>query len=232
MTIPWNEILSSSTIDLMMKTSEALAKRPNLSSLWMIESPILKDNALSDYLENDALNPMYTILPYPEDSFKLEAIELDSTSDTSINKTNEEFMMYLKNQEEDFVISLIRADFEDGYNNEVLNFIDKCIKENRYVTFVWLYQVYSRHKSDYRVLAGVLRIIESKSTVDDMDTFYPMVELGLKNTNPMCQEAAIMTIETWRNKQCLQLLESIKLSSPVMQQYANIVITELKQEVA
>lgn len=232
MITPWNEILSSTNIDLIIKSSEALAKKPNLSSLWMIESPFLKDNALSDYLENDALNPMHTILPFDEDSFKLDAIELDSTSDTSINKTNEEFMMYLKNQEEDLVISLIRTDFEDGYNNEVLNFVDKCKNENRYITFLWLYQVYSRHKSDYRVLAGLLRIIESKSTVDDIDTFYPMVELGLKNPNPMCQEAAIMTIETWRNKQCLQLLESIQLSSPVMQQYANIVITELRREVA
>ena len=231
MITPWNEILSSSALDLI-KASEVLAKKPNLSSLWMIESPILKDYALSDYLENDALNPMHTILPFPEDFFKLDAVELDSTSDTSINKTNEEFMVYLRSQEEDFVISLVRADFEDGYNNEVLDFIDKCIKENRYVTFVWLYQVYSRHNSDPRVLAGALRIVESKSTIDDIDTFYPMVELGLKSQNPMCQEAAIMTIETWRDKQSLQLLESVKLNSSIMQQYANIVISELRREVA
>lgn len=232
MTTPWNEILSSSALDLMIKTSEALAKKPNLSSLWMIDSPIGKDYAFSDYLENDALNPLHAVLPFQDSPLRLDAIEPESTSDTTINKSNEEFLKYLKDQEEDFVISLIRTDFEDGYNNEVLDFIDKCIKENRYVTFVWLYQVYSRHKSDYRVLAGLLRIVESKSTVDDIDTFYPMVELALKNPNPMCQEAAIMTIETWRNKQCLQLLESIKLSSPIMQQYANIVITELRREVA
>lgn len=225
-----NAILSSLYVDSLIQNARDYLEKSTMSSRWMIEYPVLKNYSLSDYIENDAINVRKKESFLRDDTLKLEGIEIDSTNDTSINKNNEEFLCSLREQEGDFVISLERTDFEDGYNNPILDFIEKNICQNRYMTFLWLYEVYSRHRENERIIAGLLRIVECKTTVEDIDTFFPLVELGIKNANPMCQEAAIMTIETWRDKQCLELLESSHLSSPLMQQYANIVISELKKE--
>ena len=226
-----SEILSSLRIDVLMQSAREYLEQSTQSSRWMIEYPALKNYSLSDYLENDAINVRKkTESLFYDDTLKLDGIELGSTSSVSINKNNEEFLNSLRLQEEDFVVSLERTDFEDGYNNSILDFVEKNISQNRYTTFLWLYGVYTRHRDDDRIITGLLRIIESKTTVADIDTFFPLVELGLKNPNPMCQEAAIMTIETWRDKQCLKLLESSNISSPLIQRYANVVVLELKKE--
>lgn len=60
--------------------------------------------------------------------------------------------------------------------------------------------------------------------------FIPMVRSGLSDKSTLIQEAAIMIIEEWRTKECLDALERTVLASQWIQEYANSVIKELKGE--
>ena len=60
--------------------------------------------------------------------------------------------------------------------------------------------------------------------------FIPMVRSGLSDKSTLIQEAAIMIIEEWRTKECLDALERTELTSQWIKEYANSVINELKEE--
>lgn len=85
-------------------------------------------------------------------------------------------------------------------------------------------------KKDLVVLAGLLRIIELTIRNEDVDILLPIVKAGLADKSSMVQEAAIMVIEQWRTKNCLEALETSTFHSKMIEVYANQIIEELKEE--
>lgn len=154
----------------------------------------------------------------------------ESTDSNDIEMQNRKVFAQLQKYTLTFVRILKRTDFEDGMTNYVSDVVEDFIKSNSFVTYSWLYTIYSNYQKDAVVLAGLLRIIELTIRNEDVDMLLPIVKAGLADKSSMVQEAAIMVIEQWRTKNCLDALETATFHSKMIELYANQIIEELKEE--
>ena len=157
-------------------------------------------------------------------------ISVDSTDTDAINQINEEFALRLKARSKYFIISLKMADFEDGMTNELSDEVEQYLAHNKYPTYAWLNSLYSQNQTDYEVIAGLLRIINLTIDTSDSNYLLPIVKCGLNDRNIEAQEAAIMVVERWRTKECLDALQTAHFSSPWIKEYADNIISELIKE--
>ena len=155
---------------------------------------------------------------------------LESTDSNDIERQNRKIFAQLQKYTPTFVRILKRTDFEDGMTNYVSDVVEDFIKSNSFVTYSWLATIYSSYQKDAVVLAGLLRIIELTIRNEDVDILLPIVKAGLADKSSMVQEAAIMVIEQWRTKNCLEALETSTFHSKMIEVYANQIIEELKEE--
>lgn len=154
----------------------------------------------------------------------------ESTDSNDIEMQNRKVFAQLQKYTLTFVRILKRTDFEDGMTNYVSDVVEDFIKSNSFVTYSWLSTIYSNYQKDAVVLAGLLRIIELTIRNEDVDILLPIVKTGLVDKSSMVQEAAIMVIEQWRTKNCLDALETATFHSKMIEVYANQIIEELKEE--
>lgn len=154
----------------------------------------------------------------------------ESTDSNDIEMQNRKVFAQLQKYTLTFVRILKRTDFEDGMTNYVSDVVEDFIKSNSFVTYSWLSTIYSNYQKDAVVLAGLLRIIELTIRNEDVDILLPIVKAGLADKSSMVQEAAIMVIEQWRTKNCLEALETATFHSKMIEVYANQIIEELKEE--
>lgn len=154
----------------------------------------------------------------------------ESTDSNDIEMQNRKVFAQLQKYTLTFVRILKRTDFEDGMTNYVSDVVEDFIKSNSFVTYSWLSTIYSNYQKDAVVLAGLLRIIELTIRNEDVDILLPIVKAGLADKSSMVQEAAIMVIEQWRTKNCLDALETATFHSKMIELYANQIIEELKEE--
>lgn len=155
---------------------------------------------------------------------------LESTDSNDIEMQNRKVFAQLQKYTLTFVRILKRTDFEDGMTNYVSDVVEDFIKSNSFVTYSWLSTIYSSYQKDAVVLAGLLRIIELTIRNEDVEILLPIVKAGLADKSSMVQEAAIMVIEQWRTKNCLEALETSTFHSKMIEVYANQIIEELKEE--
>lgn len=154
----------------------------------------------------------------------------ESTDSNDIEMQNRKVFAQLQKYTLTFVRILKRTDFEDGMTNYVSDVVEDFIKSNSFVTYSWLFTIYSNYQKDAVVLAGLLRIIELTIRNEDVDMLLPIVKAGLADKSSMVQEAAIMVIEQWRTKNCLDALGTATFHSKMIELYANQIIEELKEE--
>ena len=154
----------------------------------------------------------------------------ESTDSNDIEMQNRKVFAQLQKYTLTFVRLLKRTDFEDGMTNYVSDVVEDFIKSNSFVTYSWLSTIYSNYQKNAVVLAGLLRIIELTIRNEDVDILLPIVKAGLSDKSSMVQEAAIMVIEQWRTKNCLEALETATFHSKMIEVYANQIIEELKEE--
>lgn len=154
----------------------------------------------------------------------------ESTDSNDIEMQNRKVFAQLQKYTLTFVRILKRTDFEDGMTNYVSDVVEDFIKSNSFVTYSWLSTIYSNYQKDAVVLAGLLRIIELTIRNEDVDMLLSIVKAGLADKSSMVQEAAIMVIEQWRTKNCLDALETATFHSKMIELYANQIIEELKEE--
>ena len=157
---------------------------------------------------------------------ELVSESFESTDSNDIEMQNRKVFAQLQKYTLTFVRLLKRTDFEDGISDVVEDFI----KSNSFVTYSWLSTIYSNYQKNAVVLAGLLRIIELTIRNEDVDILLPIVKAGLSDKSSMVQEAAIMVIEQWRTKNCLEALETATFHSKMIEVYANQIIEELKEE--
>lgn len=154
----------------------------------------------------------------------------ESTDSSNIESSNRKFFTQLNNYTPTFVRILKKTDFEDGVTNYTSDIVEDFIKSNSFVTYNWLSTIYSNYQKDAIVLAGLLRIMELTIRNEDVDFLLPIVKAGLADNSSMVQEAAIMVIEQWRTKNCLDALETSSFQSEIMKSYAYEVLEELREE--
>lgn len=179
--------------------------------------PIVEDVSLGDSITTNEIDS--------------KSFSNDSTSNVDINRVNEVFNRMLQDRTSSFVWNLKHCDFEDGISNPVIDEVKEYLSKNRYVTITWLHTIYSKYLRDEVVLAALLRVVAMSVDVSYSDTLLPMVIAGLNAPYSKTQEAALMVIEEWRTKQCLNALNTyLNGTSRLIERYAKDVKTELEEE--
>lgn len=174
--------------------------------------------------DNDELNNTST----GENTRRLTS--LASTDTVDVNSINQEFFTFLSKHSQPFIHSLKLTDFEDGIDNLVTIEVREFVKRNLFVTYNWLNTIYSNNQKDSDVIAGLLRIIGVVVEQENSDMLLPIVIAGLANKNSKTQEAALMVIEQWRTKNCLDALQTTNFSSVWLKEYAKQIEAELIEE--
>lgn len=158
------------------------------------------------------------------------SVSLDATDTSSINQVNKAYLERLKQRSSAFVNSLVRTEFEDGMDNDLTEEVLNYVKGNQMATYLWLNTIYSSNQTDDVILSGLLRIIASVVDVEDSDLLLPMVKAALSDRSSNAQEAAVMVIEKWRTKNCLDALKTANIQSSWVRSYAKSVEKELISE--
>lgn len=180
----------------------------------------VEHNLRSDNQRTDSISPSNEII-----------ISSESTDSDIINKKNQAFMLFLQERSAQFTFALKMSDFEDGMMNDVVNEFENYLNENEYVTLLWLNILYSQNQQDFEVISALLRIIGLTVEACQSDMLLPIVKCGLADRHPETQEAALMVIERWRTKECLDAILTTNFSSGWINQYAKSVARELKEEI-
>lgn len=153
----------------------------------------------------------------------------ESTSDNDIRKADATYFNALLNISNKVTYLILHSTFEDGMTNSAIETVRDIFYRRPYMAGIWLSYLFSYNQRNDKVIAGLLRIIATFEK-EYSQMFIPMVRSGLSDKSTLIQEAAIMIIEEWRTKECLDALECTELSSQWIQEYANSVIKELKEE--
>lgn len=153
-----------------------------------------------------------------------------NTSTEDINKENSQFNAILESRSSDFVRELIWTEFEDGVENEITRLVLEYVKRNKYVTYCWLYKLFNENRSNSVITSGLLRTLGMVVDIQDAGYLMTMVTAGLSSLHAEDQEAAIMVVEKWRTKECLDAMVNTSYGSHWIKEYANQVIHELREE--
>lgn len=164
------------------------------------------------------------------ESLNLSKIDLFATNEPTIQKRSEEFKKILDERENGFCNRLQRADFEDGYDNDVIDEVRQYMNYDKYVTMAWLNGIYGTNQKNPSIIAGLLRIISSVASEEDIKYFIPLIKCGLQDSHVECQEAALMAVEVLGTKECIEAIETSTFVSPMIRGYAEVVLESLKEK--
>ena len=156
----------------------------------------------------------------------------DSTSTSTQRQMNLELLDEFNRKEPKFIYLLHHTNFEDAFDNEATDFFDRLFEKDPCISLLWLNGVYTNNQTDTAVLEGILRIISRLDAPEFRKYIMPLVKASFNDKHASVQEAAIMVAENWRNKMCLEALESTEFASNWMKSYAESVIGELREELA
>ncbi len=162
----------------------------------------------------------------------LRSEKSDSTSTSSQRQMNLELLDVFNKKQPKFVYLLHHTNFEDGMENEATGFFGELFKMDPCISLFWLSGVYTENMTDIAVVEGILRIISMLDAVEYRKYILPLVKASFNDKNVEVQEAAIMVAEKWRNKMSLEALQTTSFASKWIQEYANQVMDELKEELA
>lgn len=160
------------------------------------------------------------------------------TNSESVEKENRNHIDKLRGNEFYFVQILLHSSFEDGNSNKAIEYIKEQLSINSVATSNWLAEFFVRNKNKdadgIEILYGLLRIIAYLNDRDCFDyirgTLSLILRVALKTDTAYLQEAALMVIESWRDKDCLHLLKEMKFKDAYIQKYVGIIKNELTSE--
>lgn len=155
----------------------------------------------------------------------------DTTSAFDVNKTNQEYLDYLRTRTEEVTYAIAHTAFEDGMDNDVTVLLKSFAKKNKSSTYNWLDELYSKNLNNPSVVGGILRSLAMITDKGDENILLPIVVAALRSGVSVEQEAAIMVIEEWRTKECLNAIRSVhSFASDLIEDYAMMVADELEKE--
>lgn len=140
-------------------------------------------------------------------------------------------MEYLRTRTEEVASAIAHTEFEDGMDNDVTLLVKDFARMNKSATYNWLDELYSKNLNRSIVVEGILRTLAMITEKGDENILLPIVVAGLRSEVSAEQEAAIMVIEEWRTKECLEAIRSVhKFASDMIEDYAKMVADELEEE--
>lgn len=154
-----------------------------------------------------------------------------SGNTSNLNSLNDRFMEKLEDSKAELVYLMRHSSIEDGMENEVVDYIKPYYEENKYMTILYFYKLYSEFQDDSVVFSNILNLFFFLDVKHyDMPYFTSIVSNGLNSPFSMVQELAIKVSEKWRTKDCLVALKQAQFRSAWIDSYARQVISELEEE--
>lgn len=250
----WDQLIDVQSISHQLSASQLLSSVENINKVLGSVNFDAYSKVLKTY---DTLEELYRTPGYLDTSFFTrqdvedcsndEVAERKIASDSStsteepvtvsentraddINIANEQFCQYLESQTDGFISTLIWTDFEDGMENEITRQVGEYMERNRYVTFCWLNRIFNSNREKPTITSALLRTLAMVVNSSDANIMLSMVAAGVASVHSEDQEAAIMVIEKWRTKECLDAMLNTTYGSDWVREYALQVIAELKEE--
>lgn len=216
----WESLNHSIYSDAMKTFSEMskLAQAPGYSSFYF---PMMDEDVVEecDFLIDEDITE------------EVETSAIYSTRAIDINKLNQEDLEYFRTRSDEVSNAILRTDFEDGMDNDVTELIRSYIKKNKSAAYNWLNELYSKNLKNASLIEGLLRTLAMVTERGDENSLLPIVIAGLRSGVTSEQEAAIMVIEEWRTKECLDALKTTQFGTGWIKTYAEKVMSELEEEV-
>ena len=234
MSMPWMTAVESASKSLQSLNldalSEAMRAYSSLTELYRIPESLVSSKLLrydyEDGLSNDerqaisdaTQQDVHTVVSY-------------NTSVADVNKANQEYLEYLRTRTEEVASAIAHTEFEDGMDNDVTLLVKDFARMNKSATYNWLDELYSKNLNRSIVVEGILRTLAMITEKGDENILLPIVVAGLRSGVSAEQEAAIMVIEEWRTKECLDAIRSVHIfASDMIEDYAKMVADELEEE--
>lgn len=234
MSMPWMTAVESVSQSLqplnLDALSEAMRVYSSLTELYRIPESIVSFKLLRyDYEDGLYSDEKQTISDATQED--VHTVVSYNTSATDINKTNQEYLEYLRTRTEEVASAIAHTEFEDGMDNDVTLLVKDFARMNKSATYNWLDELYSKNLNRSIVVEGILRTLAMITEKGDENILLPIVVAGLRSEVSAEQEAAIMVIEEWRTKECLEAIRSVhKFASDMIEDYAKMVADELEEE--
>lgn len=204
-----------------MKNYSAILTKTNLSGdSSFIQSTVDEDVAVEC---DPLLGKVYTE--------EVEISAIYSTRSIDINRINQEDLDYFRTRTTEVADAIVNTDFEDGMENDITELIQSFIKKNKSVTYNWLNELFSKYVNNSLLVEGLLRTLAMVTKRGDENSLLPIVIAGLRSDVSSEQEAAIMVVEEWRTKECLDALKTVHFVSDWIKTYAEKVTKELEKEI-
>lgn len=211
-----------------------------ISEAMNVYSSLTEFNRIPNYLESSAIwrndyeDSIANEEMLDESVSAKELVVVDyNTSDTDVNRANSEYLEYLRTRTDEVTSAILHTDFEDGMDNEVTLLVKDFVRKNKLATYNWIDELYSKNISKSVVVEGILRVLAMITEKGDENILLPIVVAGLRSEVSAEQEAAIMVVEEWRTKECLDAINSVhRFASDMIDDYARMVAKELREELA
>ncbi len=152
------------------------------------------------------------------------------TRSVDVNKLNRDDLEFFRMFSDDVVRAIMTTDFEDGMGNDVTELIQSFMRRNKFITYNWLNELYGKNIENPSFVEGLLRVLAIVTEKGEETILMPLVVAGLRSDHSAEQEAAIMVIEEWRTKECLDALKTSSFVSGWVRRYAEKVEKELVEE--
>lgn len=231
---PWASVMdgiSDSLYPLSLDVlSDALKDYSSMAEIYRLPDYLVSSALLRNDYE-DGFSEIETSSDKDSTKDDLAIALIDTTSAFDVNKTNQEYLDYLRTRTEEVTFAIAHTDFEDGMDNDVTVLLRSFAKKNKSSTYNWLDELYSKNLNNPVVVEGILRSLAMITDKGDENILLPIVVAALRSGVSVEQEAAIMVIEEWRTKECLDALLSVpSFASDIIEEYAMLVAGELKEE--
>ena len=192
------------------------------------KSDIIKPGQ-SETIQADNQNVLSSASKTTNSNSSIELTTNDNTSD--IAHLNELFIRKLDEGKGELLFLMRHSSIEDGSENEVVDYIKPFYEENKFMTILWIYKLYSEYQDDNVIFAGLLNLLFFlKIKQSDMPYLTSIISNGLNSPFSMVQELAIKLTEKFRTKDCLAALKMSHYRSAWIASYAYQIITELEKE--
>ena len=236
MSMPWLSIVESANKSLQTfnngALTEAIKAFSSLDDLYRIPGYLDSSGLMRlDFEDGPASNIISPISVTTHE--EAEPVVSYNTSAEDVNKANQEYLDYLRTRTNEVASVILHTDFEDGMDNDVTLLVKSFAKKNKAATYNWLDELYSKNLNNSTVVQGILRTLAMITEKGDENILLPIVVAGLRSEVSVEQEAALMVIEEWRTKECMEAIRSVhRYASDMIEDYAMIVLGELEEELA
>lgn len=157
--------------------------------------------------------------------------DANSTRTIDINIRNHQDLLRLLEYTAKFISLLQHTTFEDGMSNEAIEIVEAYYNRNSFATIMWVHTIYGQYAGQEHIIDSLLRIIAYiEFPASYINIFIPLLRSALSDNTMNCQESAIMLCETWRTIECLKALQDTQFATQYLEEYANKIIEELKNE--